>query len=99
MDLHKLVHKGLDYMPDPIIGATYGAAGGAVVGTVATGAALHGAGLTISGIVVTASTIGAGATASAIGAFAAPIVLPAIGCCAVYGAGKGLINWASKKIG
>ena len=93
MSLHKLVHQATGYAPDPITGTVGGALGGTVVGTVATGAALHGAGVTVASVVATASTFGVGATASAIGAFAAPIILPAIWCCAAYGAVHGTVNW------
>ena len=93
MSLHKLVHKGLDYAPEPVAGAALGAVGGTAVGTVATGAALHGAGVTVGAVVASASTVGVGATASALCAVAAPIVGPAIVCCAGYGAIHGLANW------
>lgn len=94
MSLHKFVHSTLkDHAPEPVAGTALGAVGGTAVGTVATGAALHGAGVTVGTVVASASTVGVGATASALCTVAAPIILPAIGCCAVYGAASGLANW------
>lgn len=92
MSLHKIVHDVLKHAPDPVTGAIGGALGGTAVGAVATGTALHGVGVTVAGVVASASTIGVGATVSAIGAFAAPIILPAIGCCAAFGASAGTFN-------
>lgn len=96
MKLHELIHKAIGYAPDPITGTLGGATGGAVVGTVATVTTMHGAGVTVASLVATASTLGVGTTASLIGAVAAPIILPAIGCCAVYGAFFGTANWLKK---
>lgn len=93
MGLHDFVHKGLDYAPEPVAGAALGAVGGTAVGTVATGAALHSAGYTVGAVFASASTVGIGATASALCTIAAPIVVPAIGCCALYGAARGFLNW------
>lgn len=92
--IHDTIHQGLNYAPEPVLGAALGATGGTVVGTVASAAALHTAGVTVGSVVATASTFGVATTATALGALAAPIMGPAIGCCAIYGACRGLVNWA-----
>lgn len=89
--LHNGVHKVLTYMPEPISGATVGAAGGTIVGAASSVSALH---LTVGGVVASVHTVGITTTASIIATAAAPIMLPAIGCCTVFGASYGLYNWA-----
>lgn len=100
MTLHNFVHHQLKRSPDPITGAAAGAAGGTVVGTAATATALHAAGWSAATVVASASTAGVGATATALGTAtvvaAAPVLLPAIGCCAAVGATCGAINWVKK---
>lgn len=91
--IHDQMHKALEYAPDPLSGAAGGTVGGAIVGAAATGVALHGAGVTVAGVAASVSTIGLGATAGALATFAAPIIVPAMGCCAMYGAFRGLLNW------
>ena len=93
MTLHNLAHKAIAYAPDPITGTVGGALGGTLVGTVGTVATLHSAGVTVAGVVASASTIGVGATAGLLATIAGPIVIPAIACCAAYGAIHGSINW------
>jgi len=93
MSLHKFVHQALEHAPDPITGTVGGVIGGSLVGTVATGVALHGAGFTVASVVATASTVGVGAAVSTIGVVASPIFGAAVGCCALYGAVKGTMNW------
>lgn len=93
MTLHKIVHQGLGYCPDPVTGAAAGTVGGATVGTVAAASTLH---LTVGGLAASVGTFGVGATASVLATAAAPIVLPAVGCCALFGAAAGTKNWVTK---
>jgi len=95
---HDVVHAGLASAPDPVSGAVAGAAGGAVLGTAAAAASIHGAGVTAVGIGAAIHTVGLAATAGALGTLAAPVVIPAVVCCAGYGALHGLANWCRERI-
>jgi hypothetical protein len=95
--MHELLNKGLEQAPDPISGAAFGAAGGATIGAITTGVALHAAGVTVGGLLATAQAVGVVATVGALGSIAAPVVVTCAGAAAIYGALHGLKNWAQKR--